>query len=150
MAINCIFVSQDVETTRKCWRPPNNDSRNVQRHQQLDTTRGLLCIVRPSAQRLTTKQPRMLAAYTSCLKHHYRIHCIPERLDGLLCRVTGTEENISADTEFAHAIQTIYSEMDQYRINAESCCRNITKPTLPYSPSSSFWYDQVHTYRVLL
>jgi hypothetical protein len=107
-------------------------------------------VVQPSARRLTTKQPRVLAAYTARLEHQYRIHRIPERLDGLLCRATGTEENISADTEFSHAVQTIYSEMDQYRINAESGCRKIAKPTLPYSPSSSFWYDQIHAYWVLI
>ena len=155
MAIDGIFVTHDIETTNflsLSFDESVGDHRTMILEVSTASTIGHYQgnIVRPSARRLTTKQPRVLAAYTSRLEQQYQVHRISERLNGLLCRATGTDETIAADTDLSHAIQSIYSEMDQYRINAESCCRKIAKPTLSYSPSISFWYDQIHSYRVLI
>ena len=143
-AIDGIFITHNVETTNflsLSFDESVGDHRTMILEVSTASTIGHYQgnIVRPSARRLTTKQPRVLAAYNSRLEQQYCIHRIPKRLGGLLCRATESVEDISADTELSHAIQSIYSEMDQYRMNAESCCRKIAKPTLPYSPSSSFW-----------
>ena len=106
-------------------------------------------IVRPSLRRLTTRQPRVLAAYKKWLQRQYELHRIPERLDKLLAMASVVSPD-TLDMEAQNNIQTIYTEMDQYKVNTEANCRKIAKPALPYCPSITFWYNQIHAYRVLL
>ena len=106
-------------------------------------------IVRPTSRRLTTKQPRVMEAYNSRLEEQYKSHRIQERLDHLLSQTTATERRV-IDQQLTDKILSIHDEMDEYKTNAESKCRKITKPSLSYSPTTTFWYDQIHAYRTLI
>jgi hypothetical protein len=154
MSIDGIFTTNDVEMTNLISLPFNEsvgDHRTMILEVSTASTIGHYQgkIVRPSARRLTTKQPRVLSAYNSRLEQQYHMHRIPKRLDELLYRAMETGGETSSNYD-AHDIHAIYNEMDQYKMYAESHCRKIAKPTLLYSPSTSFWYDQIHAYRVLI
>ena len=91
-------------------------------------------IVRPTSRRLTTKQPRVVEAYNNRLEKQYKSHRIQERLSHLLSQTTATERSV-IDQQLTDQILSIHNEMDEYKTNAESKCRKITKPTLSYSPN---------------
>ena len=90
-----------------------------------------------------------MEAYNNRLERQYKSHRIQERLTKLLSQTSASGKRI-IDQHTTDQIHAIHNEMDEYKTNAESKCRKITKPSLPYSPTSSFWYDQIHAYRTLI
>jgi hypothetical protein len=74
---------------------------------------------------------------------------VSERLDRILSTVSESDDSPPQD-DVKREIQLLYEEMDQYKVHSESICRKIATPMLPYCPSTSFWYDQIHAYRTLI
>lgn len=153
-AIDGIFTTHDLETSGLVELPFEEsvgDHRTMIIEMTTTSTIGRFQgkIVRPTSRRLTTKQPRVMEAYNNRLEQQYRSHRIQERLNALLKQTSATER-INIDQHTSEKMHAIHVEMDEYKKNAESKCRKITKPTLPYSPTTSFWYDQIHAYRTLI
>ncbi len=153
-AIDGIFATRDIEVTglvELSFDESVGDHRTMIIETTTISTIGRFQgnIVRPSSRRLTTKQPRVMDAYINRLECQYRTHKIHERLSTLLAHTSENEQQ-EIDQHTTDQIHIIHNEMDEYKRNAESRCRKITKPSLPYSPTTSFWYDQIHAYRTLI
>lgn len=153
-AIDGIFATHDIEVTgllELSFDESVGDHRTMIIETSTASTIGRFQgnIVRPSSRRLTTKQPRVMEAYNNRLERQYKSHRIQERLTKLLSQTLASGKRI-IDQHTTDQIHSIHNEMDEYKTNAESKCRKITKPSLPYSPTSSFWYDQIHAYRTLI
>lgn len=153
-AIDGIFSTHDIEVTgllELSFDESVGDHRTMIIETTTSSTIGRFQgnIVRPSSRRLTTKQPRVMEAYTNRLERQYRSHRIQERLSDLLSRTSESEKR-AIDQHTTDQIHAIHNEMDEYKTNAEAMCRKIAKPSLPYSPTTSFWYDQIHAYRTLI
>ena len=153
-AIDGIFLPHDLETSGLVEL---SFDKSVGNHRtmiiELTTTstigRFQGKIVRPASRRLTTKQPQVMEAYNNRLERQYRSHRIQERLQALLEQMSALERR-NVDQHTSRKMHAIHDEMDEYKKNAESMCQKITKPILPYSPTTSFWYDQIHAYRTLI
>ena len=108
-AINGIFTTGDIDTTNflsLSFDESIGDHRTMILEVSTASTIGYFQgkIVRPSSRRLTTKQPRVLAAYNARLEQQYQVHRIPNRLNELLAMACSTEEgtlgeNITQDIQ---------------------------------------------------
>ncbi len=87
-------------------------------------------IVRPSAQRLTTKNKQSVKKYLDDVTEQFRQHKISEWQDNLISAV----EEGPLNPDLIEQMERINSVKTEIQKGSEHRCRKIIKPLLPFSP----------------
>ena len=105
-------------------------------------------IVRPTARRVTTKQPSSIAEYNRLVEQQFEIHRIPQRMEA----IEGLLAKCSKPTPpfLRQFITTIHKQIDEIRIHAERRCRRIHKCALDFSPPVNYWWCRAQAYKRLI